>query len=577
MQRIEKLERNLEAVRHIGQVLSRTLDIDELLHLIIGEMTKLMNAERSSLFIVDRQSNEIWSKIAEKSEIREIRVKIGTGVSGWVAEHGNMLNIEDAQNDDRFDSSIDKKTGYTTKSLLTAPILKPSTNGKKSGKNQVIAVVQVLNKKDGNSFDDDDETLIELLASQISISLTNALLYSRLQAKVKELDFLYDIEKKVNESYDFDNLLSDLIDRLVYYINAEAGSILLLDKIESNLYFKVATGKHKDYLKTLKLKPDHGLVGWTIKKQESLLANDVKNDPRFNSLIAEETSLFPESIICVPLVSKGRAIGAVELLNKRSDSKRFLADDLQVLELISGQITRIIETITTREKMVEEERFVSIGNMASMIVHDLRAPMGNIQGFVDLMRDETVEAEERTEYADIVINQIKNLISMTNEILDFAKGKTTVLARKLSVNTLYDEYIKLVKKDLEKREIQFIHANKANHALIYGDTNKLIRVLLNIQKNANESNTKKKKKITFELNKVGDEVCFSFADNGPGIPDEIKDKLFDSFVTSGKEQGTGLGLAIVKRIVDDHKGRIDVSSSPKGTTFKIFLPIYTPT
>jgi signal transduction histidine kinase len=571
MQRIEKLERNLEAVRHIGQVLSKTLDVDELLYLIIGEMTKLMSAERSSLFIVDKQQNEIWSKIAEKSEIREIRVSIGTGVSGWVAQHGELLNIPDATLDDRFDSSIDKKTGYHTKSLLTAPILKPSANGSK-GTEQVIAVVQVLNKKDGSCFDHDDETLIELLASQISISLTNAFLYSKLNSKVKELDFLYDIEKKVNESNDFSRLLNDLIDRLVYYINAEAGSILLLDKDQANLYFRVATGKHKNYLKTLKLRPDHGLVGWTIAHKTPLLANDVKNDPRFDELIAKETSLFPESIICVPLISKGETLGAVELLNKRTDSKRFSKDDLQVLELISGQITRIIETITTREKMVEEDRFVSIGNMASMIVHDLRAPMGNIQGFVDLMRDEDVSQDERQEYAEIVINQIRNLISMTNEILDFAKGKTTILARKMSVTDLYNNYITLVEKDLKRRNIEFRHENTAGHTLIYGDLNKLVRVLLNLQKNANESNTRPDKKLTFRIDKLENAVCISLKDNGPGIPSEIKEQLFESFVTSGKEQGTGLGLAIVKRIVDDHKGQITVETSNKGTTFKICIP-----
>ena len=85
MDRVKKLENRLESMRYIGNVLSRTLNIDDLLTLIIDEMTKLMSAERSTLFIVDKKNGEIWSKIAQKEEIREIRQKIGKGLSGWVA------------------------------------------------------------------------------------------------------------------------------------------------------------------------------------------------------------------------------------------------------------------------------------------------------------------------------------------------------------------------------------------------------------------------------------------------------------------------------------------------------------
>lgn len=567
MDRVKKLEKRLESIRYIGNVLSRTLNIDDLLTLIIDEMTKLMNAERSTLFVVDRKHNEIWSKIAQKSEIREIRQEIGKGLSGWVAEHGEMINIEDVADDDRFDSTTDKKTGFHTTSALTCPIFRPSL--KTSGKRTVIAVIQVLNKKTGDPFDADDETLIESLASQISISLMNAMLYSQLNNKVKELDFLFDIEKKVSTSFDMDQLLNDLIERLIYYLEAEAGSIVLRNDEKKSLFFKVATGAHSSFLKSLELDEDHGVVGWVIQNKTSVRIDDVNTDERFNEEIAEETKLYPVSIICVPLLSNNEAIGAIELLNKTSSSKIFGPDDLQVLELISGQITRILQTINAREAQIKEDRMVAIGNMVSTIVHDIRAPMGNIYGFVDLMQDDGVSQSEREEYAEIVLNQINNLVSMSNEILDFAKGKTTSLPRKVSVNKIFDSYVKLVSLDLEKRNIEFIAEKNFDSALINADYNKIIRIFLNLQKNAIEAIKSKKKKLVFSVNRVDDEIQFSFTDNGPGIPEEIKSTLFESFVTSGKEHGTGLGLAIVKRIIDDHNGRIQVDSNSKGSTFTL--------
>lgn len=569
MDRIQKLERNLEAVRYIGTVLSKSLKIDELLTLIIDEMTKLMSAERGSLFIVDRKHNELWSKIAQKSEMKEIRVKIGMGVSGWVAQYGKMLNIPDAAKDDRFDSSTDRKTGYQTKSLLTAPIFKPSVQGG----NQVIAVVQVLNKKSGEPFDSDDETLIQLLASQISISLTNAFLYTRLEQKVSELNYLLEIEKKVNQSIEYEQSLQDIVETIVDKLGAEAGSIVLLDDDKESLYFKVATGEHQDYLKKKRIKSGTGIVGWVTENLESALVNEPKSDERFYHKIAEEINMIPDSLLCVPLISEGKPVGAIEMINKRQ-SKYFTRLDQEVLELISGQITRIIETLQLRDKAIEADRLSSIGNMASMIVHDLRAPMGNIHGFVDLMADDETNPEEREEYGEIVINQIKNLISMTNEILDFAKGKTTILPRKVSTRDVYHNYVKLVENDLKARNIDFQHSNNADDAIIYADLNKLIRVFLNVQKNANESNDRPDKQLLFSIDRFGTEICFTIQDNGPGIPDEIRESLFDSFVTSGKEQGTGLGLAIVKRIIDDHKGRIEVDSGSSGTTFLLFLNEY---
>jgi signal transduction histidine kinase len=571
--RLERLERNIEAIRYIGESLSTTISIEKLLPLIISEVSKIMNAERSTLYIVDHKTHEIWSKIAERSELQEIRLKMGVGISGWVAENGQILNIDDVYSDSRFDQTTDKKTGFKTTSALTAPIFSPDIEQKTKN---VIAVIQILNKKNGRPFDTDDETMLQSLASQISIALMNANLYEQLDSKISELDFLYALEKNVSTSTNNSDLLNELTEKLVHYLGAEAGSLFMINQDQHFLYFKVATGEHTDYLKSLKLRIDHGLVGWVINNKESLFVNDVIKDERFNTKIAEDTSYFPTSIICAPLISNGEVIGAIELINKSSANKLFKKSDLQILEFFSGHITRIIETINFREQKVKEDQLSAIGKMISTIVHDIRQPMSNIMGFSELLKDEHVTIDERKEYIGIIIKQVNNLHSMTNEILDFAKGKSSILARKTSVKELLNNYSALVVRDLENQKVKFIaEYNIESRVNFHADEAKLLRVFLNLQKNALEAMEQENKEFSVNVTLDNGLICFAFKDNGPGIPDSIKDRLFDSFVTSGKEHGTGLGLAICKKIVEDHHGFIKVETSPKGTCFKLFFKVLT--
>jgi signal transduction histidine kinase len=159
---------------------------------------------------------------------------------------------------------------------------------------------------------------------------------------------------------------------------------------------------------------------------------------------------------------------------------------------------------------------------------------------------------------------------MTTDILDFAKGKTNILPIKYPVDKIVDKFNKVFERDVTGRGFKFETACNTQ-SMIYVDPEKINRVFMNIMKNALEA-MKKGGKFSLIADQENGEVVFKLSDTGKGIPAEIKDRLFDSFVTSGKEGGTGLGLAIVKELIDQHKGRVEVDSVPnKGTTFKIYI------
>ena len=166
--RVEKLTALLE----VGKAMASERNLDRLLQLILGEVTRVMEAERSSLFLVDRERNELWSKIAQGLEVREIRLKIGMGISGYVAQSGKIVNIPDAYADPRFNQDTDRRTGFHTRNILCAPMLNKM--------NEVIGVLQVLNKRDG-IFTGEDEELILALSSQAAVAVETALLYEEIQ------------------------------------------------------------------------------------------------------------------------------------------------------------------------------------------------------------------------------------------------------------------------------------------------------------------------------------------------------------------------------------------------------------
>ena len=158
--------RNLNALLDVAKALGAEMQLDNLLPVIISKTTEVIDAERSSLFIYDEDTNEMWSKVAEGMDSKEIRFPVGVGIAGDVAKTLKTANIPDAYKDDRFNPAFDKETNYRPKSILCMPML--------NNEGALVGVVQVLNKKDGSTFDDKDESLMEALSVEAGVAIQRA-------------------------------------------------------------------------------------------------------------------------------------------------------------------------------------------------------------------------------------------------------------------------------------------------------------------------------------------------------------------------------------------------------------------
>jgi putative nucleotidyltransferase with HDIG domain len=169
---MSRVNRRLTRMIEVSQDLTAELDFDRLFHLIVSRTTEIMDADRTSLYIIDWDRGEVWTKVAER--VDEIRLPVGRGIAGRVAQTGETVNVADAWELQYFDDFWDRKHNYRTKSVLCLPI--PARDGGRLG------VVQVINKKGADSFSAEDEQILGALANQIAIALENSFLIEELRA-----------------------------------------------------------------------------------------------------------------------------------------------------------------------------------------------------------------------------------------------------------------------------------------------------------------------------------------------------------------------------------------------------------
>ncbi len=577
IQRLEGEEKKVKAMADIGIAMSSVVDLDILLEIIMRKVTELMQAERSTLFLLDSETNELVSKLAQGITLREIRLKLGEGIAGYVAKSCEPVIVNDAYRDERFNDSIDRITGFKTRSVICIPLINKVK--------EPVGVLQVLNKIDSD-FNDADLSLLKALGSQIVVAIENNKLYQKLleknvelvrlsdelQKKYFELDLLYDIEKSISQSHSLDELLNAIIVKAVSIIGAEAGSIMLLDEDGGNLYFKDAVGEKGEELKRMRFKASEGIAGWVVSNKMPVISNNPQNDDRHLRYIAESINYIPRNIICVPLLYGDKVIGAFELLNK-SNMFDFNDNDLKMLTLFSGQVSRAVDMFQNREERERNSRLALIGQMLSSLLHDFKTPMTIISGYTQLIAFEEDKAK-RLAFSDLLMKQFEIMNNMIREVLSFARGDSQILLRKVFVGNFLNEIREIFVSETSGKNIELIIDMQYDGPARFDDT-KMKRVLINLGRNAVEA-MPHGGRLVIKSEKDGDNLIFKVSDSGTGIPETIKDKLFrKAFVTFGKESGTGLGLAIVKKIVDEHGGEIDFESSPNnGTTFRIKIPVF---
>ena len=222
--------------------------------------------------------------------------------------------------------------------------------------------------------------------------------------------------------------------------------------------------------------------------------------------------------------------------------------------------------------VVKKEKLALVGEMANTIIHDIRGPFTSVQLGTDLISEKYDDPETR-EICEMMRGQIGRVKSMAEELLEFARGTSSIRLELTDLSDIISQFHFLNRDFVASTNVRL----DLSHARvkIFADTQKILRVLQNLLNNAVEAlKGRPDAHVTITAGQEGEWAEIKVSDNGPGIPEAIRDRMFEPFVTHGKSTGTGLGMAITKSIVQAHHGTITfTTASGHGTTFTLRLPV----
>lgn len=220
-----------------------------------------------------------------------------------------------------------------------------------------------------------------------------------------------------------------------------------------------------------------------------------------------------------------------------------------------------------------QDRLALVGRMASTIIHDIRNPLTTIRGYTPLLIEEGFSAAERKEFERVIVDATKHIADMVQELLDYARGEERSLNRQPQRwEDFLDDLEPVLRREFEGTEVE-VSVNVIQDAVVALDRHAMQRVIHNLAANARDA-MGGKGQFTLEVDRENGQAVLRVKDTGPGLPEEVRDRLFEPFVTHGKAHGTGLGLTICKQFVEAHGGRIDLDSEPgMGTTVTLRLPV----
>jgi adenylate cyclase len=330
---------NAQQLRHLHKI-ELLLDVshkiaaydtlDGVLNALVEMTTTHLDTERGSLFLNDPETNELYSRVAQGSIQREIRMLNNVGIAGHVFTTGESLIINDTYSDSRFNRTVDEQTGFVTHSIICVPI--------KTVTGTVIGVAQSLNKLKGK-FTKGDLELLEAMTSQGTLALQSAQFIERMKARHKhEMEFI-DVVSEVTAEIKLGSLLQRVMGEATRMLNAERSTLFLNDEKTNELWSEVGQG-----LESMQIRlPNHlGIAGAVFTSGKSINIPYAYADLRFNPEFDKKTGYFTRSILCVPIINKhGKTIGATQVLNRRGGP--FTSDDESRLRAFTAQISIALE------------------------------------------------------------------------------------------------------------------------------------------------------------------------------------------------------------------------------------------
>jgi signal transduction histidine kinase len=552
----------------VSNVIHSTLDSQEALQLIVSEAVRVMRASSGSLVLINPTTNflEIHAAQNLSSAARKLKLRVGEGITGWVARHGKPARVGDVTQDKRYVS-----VRRDVRSELAVPL---------EVKGEVRGVINVDSDRT-NAFSADDQELLQELALQAAKVIHNTWLYEQLRLKVMLFESLASVSRTINSTLNLDEALRAITREACELMRARMCSLMLLDDSRDWLDLRASYGAGDAYIKKPRLGVEESLIGVVVRRKKALQVANVQADTRYQNVeLARRENLV--SLLSVPLIFSGQAIGVLNVYTAKyynfSNEEIKILSALAELSAIAIEKARLYERLVdVEEQLRQNEKLSALGLLAAEVAHEIRNPLTVMKLLYHSLDLKFSADDPRAKDTKIIESKIEHLNKIVEQILDFARTTEPKFAP-VNLNDLIDELGLLVRHKLANQNIRLMRDLEANLPMVLGDAPQLEQAFLNLILNATEampfggSLTIKSRSIVDPA--IPAQVILEFKDTGEGMSEEQKERAFKAILATTKVKGSGLGLAIVGRIIETHQGQVRILSRVgRGTTIRITLPM----
>lgn len=531
----------------------------EVLSLILKAARSITRASSASLMLIAPGSRVLRVKAAEGFQGRRIystRLRVGQGITGWVAETGVPLRIGNVARDRRY---VRVQRGL--RSELAVPL---------KVRGRVIGVISVDSTR-VQHFTAEDEGLLLALAAHSSRLIQTQQVLEQTRRRAEQRSLLLESGRMVGGAQDLPEALERLTAMTARFCRAPAAAVYL--RSEDGLQLNLAAGHGAaEALRKLTPLPVQGtLLGRVLQgRAEAVAVRDLAAE-----VSAQARQVLGGAglarLLAVPLALKGRALGVLCVFGRRQ--RRFEPDERRLLAGVARSAALAVENAHAHRKMraLEEslrgaEKTSLMTELAAGLAHEIRNPLTSLRILLDSLARAPAEPGARTEDADVARRQLDRLDRIVTQYLERARARAAGLqAKPLDVNAVINESLLLL-ADAASEGTRLACALEPGALLVRGDFTQLSQVVYNLVLNAlqavgsGEAPPGSRRRVEVRSARAADgAVLFEVADDGPGLSEEVRARLFQPFLTS-KKLGVGLGLSIVKRIVDAHGGELSVES-----------------
>ena len=566
----------LDALYQISSRLGSTLDLQELLNLVIDSVIQLTGAERGFIVLIDEwgRLQTMAARFNDDTEIVENKIPVSRTIVQRVVATGESIVTSNAQDDPRFGDRA-SVIGYQFRSIMCAPL---------KARGKVAGAVFVDNRLMSGVFNDEDLDLLVTFANQAAMAIDNAQLFQQtdqeLNRRVEELTLFQSIDRELHKSLDMQQTLDLVLNWAVRLTDAEWGAVGLIEKNEARMSAERVLmvfsyeGDEETSLKGTKIPLEHPTVAEVLQTEDAVHVRESTAEQTLGDNMG-----FAQ--LAVPIRLDGKVNGVIIL--ESNYSTRFADGDIDFVNRLSDRAAVAIGNSRLYQRL--QKAIEARNTFISLMTHELRIPLTSIRGYADLLARQLVGplTDQQSNFIEIIRRNISRMSGLISDLSDINRMESNRLALDIynfDMSTAIDEVVNRFKTDIEQKGQTISVELPSNPVHARADYAKTTQILANIVSNAHRY-TAAGGNITIKLiggNAQDEYLRVEIIDNGLGMNEaelaRAPEMFFRSENPEVREQaGWGLGLSVADMLVRRMRGRLVLESRPgAGTRATMFLP-----